>query len=235
MTQLALTIDRPVTIPPDRLAGWPWVQERARGGFEPTSGVHAAGPVQYFTRDRDIYGEGEDAALFFKVVSGVVRTCKFLSDGRRQIESFHFAGDVFGLEAGPEHTLGAEAVCDCAVVSYRRRGLETLAENDGALSRQIFSFAMRSLARSQKHALLLGCGTAVEKVAAFLVELAAAAPESTAIALAMTRQDIADYLGLTMETVSRTLSRFERDGLIELPTARQVWIKNLAALRNLNR
>jgi len=235
MTQLALTIDRPTTMPPVRLGGSQWARDRAGGGFEPTSAVRAVGPVQYFTRDRDIYGEGEDAALFFKVVSGVVRTCKFRSDGRRQIDSFHFAGDLFGLEAGSEHSLCAEAVCDCAVVSYRRRGLETLAESDGALSRQIFSFAMRSLARSQKHALLLGCGTAVEKVAAFLVELAAAAPESTAIALAMTRQDIADYLGLTMETVSRTLSRFERDCLIELPTARQVWIKNLAALRNLGR
>jgi CRP/FNR family nitrogen fixation transcriptional regulator len=229
ITQLALTIDRPTTMPPDRLG------ERAGSGFEPPSVVRADGSVQYFAQARDIYGEGDDPTLF-KVVSGVVRTCKFLSDGRRQIDSFHFAGDAFGLEAGSEHSLCAEAVCDCAVVSYRRRWLDTLAENDGALSRQIFSFAMRSLARSQKNALLLGPGTAIEKVAAFRVELEAAAPEEdNRLRLAMTRQDIADYLGLTMDTVSRTLSRFERDVLIEPPTARQVWIKNLAALRNLDR
>jgi CRP/FNR family nitrogen fixation transcriptional regulator len=109
-----------------------------------------------------------------------------------------------------------------------------LAVNDESLSRQLFSYATRSLARAQEHSLLLGRRSAVEKVAAFLIEWAEYAPESKVISLAMTRQDIADYLGLSMETVSRTLSQLERDALIELPTARQIRMKNLIALRNLN-
>jgi CRP/FNR family nitrogen fixation transcriptional regulator len=234
MTQLAFSADHAGSAGRDMLARGPWANASTDGKFGPAGGLHAIGPVMHFAQDRDIYGEGDDADVFFKVVSGVVRTCKFLSDGRRQIDSFHVAGDVFGLEAGAEHTLCAEAVCDCTVISYRRRGLEMLAANDGSLSHQLFSYAMRSLARAQEHSLLLGRRSAVEKVAAFLIEWAEYAPESRVISLAMTRQDIADYLGLTMETVSRTLSQLERDGLIELPTARQIWIKNLAALRNLN-
>ena len=234
MTQLAFSADQAASAARDMLARGPWTTAPTDGRSGPAGGLRAIGPVMHFAQDRDIYGEGDDADVFFKVVSGVVRTCKFLSDGRRQIDSFHVAGDVFGLEAGAKHGLCAEAVCDCTVISYRRRGLEMLAANDESLSHQLFSFAMRSLARAQEHSLLLGRRSAIEKVAAFLVEWAEHAPESKVITLAMTRQDIADYLGLTMETVSRTLSQLERDALIELPTARQIRMKNLTALRNLN-
>jgi CRP/FNR family nitrogen fixation transcriptional regulator len=233
MTQLALSMDRAATAR-EALAGARWTRTWSEGGFDSEGGLRAIGPVLNFLQDRDIYGEGDDADVFFKVVSGVVRTCKFLSDGRRQIDSFHVAGDVFGLEAGKQHSLCAEAVCDCTVISYRRRGLEKLAAYDASVSHQLLSYAMRSLARAQEHTLLLGRRNAFEKVAAFLVEWAGHAAESEVISLAMTRQDIADYLGLTMETVSRTLSHLERDGLIELPTARQILVKNPAALRDIN-
>jgi CRP/FNR family nitrogen fixation transcriptional regulator len=151
-----------------------------------------------------------------------------------QIDAFYVAGEVFGLEAGDAHSLCAEAVSDCTVISYRRRGLETLAANDQALSRQLFSHAMKNLARAQEHSLSLGRRNAVEKVAAFLIELFEKAPDAKVITLAMTRQDIADYLGLTMETVSRTLSQLERDAFIELTTARQIRMKDRAALRGLD-
>jgi CRP/FNR family transcriptional regulator, nitrogen fixation regulation protein len=234
MTRLAFSADHAGSAARDMLARGPWANASTDGSFVPGGGLRAIGPVMHFAQDRDIYGEGDDADVFFKVVSGVVRTCKFHSDGRRQIDSFHVAGDVFGLEAGMERSLCAEAVCDCTVISYRRRGLEMLAADDESLSRQLFSYAMRSLARAQEHSLLLGRRSAVEKVAAFLIGWAEYAPESKVISLAMTRQDIADYLGLTMETVSRTLSQLERDALIEIPTARQIRMKNLTALRNLN-
>ena len=209
-------------------------------GWADRSGALATmGPMLCFAQDREIYGEGDAADSFFQVVEGVVRTCKFLSDGRRQIDAFHVAGDVFGFEAGVEHRLSAEAVCDCRLASHRRRGVEELAATDPALSRQLFSVAMQSMTRAQDHSLLLGRRSAVEKVAAFLMEWAGHAAGcqtitlAPTITLAMTRQDIADYLGLTIETVSRTLSQLERDAVIEIPTARQIRLKNLAALHSL--
>ncbi len=182
----------------------------------------------HFAQDRDIYGEGDNAGVYFKVVSGVVRNCKFLSDGRRQIDAFHVAGDIFGFELGWEHTLSAEAVCDCVVVPYRRRGAD--GAKDELLSQQLFSHAMRSFAKAQEHSLLLGRRSAVEKVAAFLIEWAEQTASGAIVNLAMTRQDIADYLGLTIETVSRTLSQLERDAFIELPSARQITLKKVGAL-----
>ena len=218
----------------------------ATDGRSDRDGASAAAVVLCFAQDREIYGEGDAAESFFKVAAGVVRTCKFLSDGRRQIEGFHVAGDVFGFEAGAEHRLSAEAVCDCRLTSHRRRGLEGLAATDLALSQQLLSYAMRGMTRAQDHSLLLGRKSAVEKVAAFLMEWAqhsagcqtiTLAPTITlvpTITLAMTRQDIADYLGLTIETVSRTLSQLERDAVIEIPTARQIRFKDPAALQGLH-
>ena len=217
----------------------PWNDAATDGRIDRDDALAATGHLVQFAQDREIYGEGDKAAVFFKVVEGVVRTCKFLSDGRRQIDAFHVAGDVFGFEAGSEYRLSAEAVCNCRLTSHRRRGLEELAATDLALSQQLFSYAMRGMTRAQDHSLLLGRRSAVEKVAAFLVEWARHAGGrhtitlAQTITLAMTRQDIADYLGLTIETVSRTLSQLERDGVIEIPTARQIRLKDLAALHSL--
>jgi CRP/FNR family nitrogen fixation transcriptional regulator len=203
----------------------PWTME---------TGLPSIGPVLHFAQDQEIYGEGDEAHALFKVVSGVVRTCKFLSDGRRLIDAFHVAGDVFGVEAGADYGFSSEAVCDCTVISYRRRGLEASALQDSGLSRELFSYAMRSLARAQVHALLLGRRSAIEKVAAFLVDWATHSADTGTVTLEMTRQDIADYLGLTIETVSRTLSQFEREGLIAFTTARRIRLANQTALRDLN-
>jgi len=211
----------------------PWSNVATDGQIDRDDALAATGCSVQFAQDREIYGEGDKAAVFFKVVEGVVRTCKFLSDGRRQIDAFHVAGDVFGFEAGAEYHLSAEAVCNCKLTSHRRRGLEELAATDLALSQQLFSYAMRGMTRAQDHSLLLGRRSAVEKVAAFLLEWARHAAGCQTITLAMTRQDIADYLGLTIETVSRTLSQLERDAVIEIPTARQIRLKNLAALHSL--
>jgi len=194
----------------------------------------ASGPVRHFTADSEIYAEGDDASCFFKVVSGVVRTCKFLSDGRRQIDAFYVSGDVFGFETGAEHRLSAEAVSGCVLLPYRRRGFEMLAGRDDRVAGQLFSYAMRCLERAQEHSLLLGRRSAAQKLANFLLEMADRRSGGEVVDLAMTRQDIADYLGLTIETVSRTLSQFERDGVISLPSARRVCLKDQTALRHLN-
>jgi CRP/FNR family transcriptional regulator, nitrogen fixation regulation protein len=203
----------------------PWMAE---------TGARSIGPVLHFALDHQIYGDGEAADTFYKIVSGVVRTCKFLSDGRRLVDAFHIAGDIFGVEADADHGFSAEAVCDCTVIAYRRRGLEASASQDAGLSHELFSHAMRSLARAQVHALLLGRRRAVEKVAAFLIDWATHSAETGTVTLEMTRQDIADYLGLTIETVSRTLSQFERDAVIAFSSLRQIRLTNPAALRRLN-
>jgi len=196
-------------------------------------GPLVAGSVLNFFQNRVIYLEGDDANTFFKVAFGVVRTCRFISDGRRQIDAFYVAGEVFGFEAGTEHNFSAEAVTHSSIISYRRHDLWALTANNDGFSQQLFSYAMQRLARAQEHAVLLGRRSAVEKVAAFLIDRAAYSPESTMIALEMTRQDIADYLGLTVETVSRTLSYLERKALIERPSARRVRLKDRKRLRDL--
>ena len=197
-------------------------------------GPPVAGTVLNFVQNGTIYGEGDDANSFYKVALGVVRTCRFLSDGRRQIDAFYVAGDVFGLEAGAEHSFSAEAVIGSSVILYRRRDLAALTANNEGFSQQLFTYAMQRLVRAQEHAVLLGRRSAVEKLAAFLIDWAAYSPESTIIALEMTRLDIADYLGLTVETVSRTFSHLERNALIERPSARQIRLRDHKRLRDLN-
>jgi CRP/FNR family nitrogen fixation transcriptional regulator len=189
------------------------------------------GTVHHFTADRAIYEEGDAARCFYKVVRGMVRTCRFLSDGRRQIDGFHGEGDVFGFEAGSQYRLTAEAVSECQVIAYRRRASDGAAVQDERLARHFFAHAMTCLTRSQEHSLLLGRGTAAQKIATFLLEMVERDARSDLVDLPMSRQDIADYLGLTIETVSRTLSHLERDGVIGLPTARRVVLKDHKALR----
>jgi CRP/FNR family nitrogen fixation transcriptional regulator len=127
----------------------------------------------------------------------------------------------------------AEAVSDCTLVAYRRHGLESLVARDDRLNHWFFSHAMVCMALAREHSLLLGRGSALQKIAAFLLEIADRAGSAQVIDLAMSRQDIADYLGLTIETVSRTLSHMERDGIIQLPTARRVVLADRGVLPKL--
>lgn len=197
------------------------------------TGPDLSGVVLQFAADRQLYAEGDDARSFYKVIRGVVRTCRFPSDGRRQIDAFHMAGDVFGVEAGATHQMSAEAVTACTVIAYRRRGLETMVAQDEQLGRWLFTHALTCLAQVREHSMLLGRGTAAQKIAAFLLEVADREGNENALDLAMSRQDIADYLGLTIETVSRTLSHLERAGTIGLPSARRIELRNMRALRAL--
>lgn len=191
------------------------------------------GAVLHFGADREIFTEGAGAETFYKVVSGTVRTCKFLSDGRRQIEAFYTAGDVFGFEMAEAHLLSAEAVTECNLVAYRRKGVEAAAMQDSVLARQLFSYAMHSVTSAQTHAFLLGRRAAAEKVAVFLLGWAGRGAATATVELPMSRQDMADYLGLTIETVSRTLSQMEREGLIAIPNARQIRLLRREALEDL--
>ncbi|MDR4307267.1 helix-turn-helix domain-containing protein [Chelatococcus sambhunathii] len=200
----------------------------------PTSARRSA-PSRAIAKDAEIFAEGDDAESFYRVVSGVVRTYKTLSDGRRQIDAFHLPGDFFGLESGDEHRFTAEAVGDVTVTAYRRCALEALAMQDTELAKQATAAMMRALERAQDHMLLLGRKCAVEKVASFLLGLAERMSRSGDIELPMSRIDVADHLGLTIETVSRSLTHLERAGVIALPAHRRsIQLRNRAALARLN-
>jgi CRP/FNR family nitrogen fixation transcriptional regulator len=198
-----------------------------------TAALDLPGFVMRFSRGEEVFGEEEDADFVYKVVSGAVRTTRVLSDGRRQISGFHLAGDVFGLELGGAHRFSAEAVVDCEVALVRRTVLDRACERDGSATRELWSLAARDLERLQDHMVLLGRKSALERVASFLLDMARRSPSAQAVDLPMSRTDIADYLGLTIETVSRTFSQMERDGMIALPAARHVLLSDRRGLTDL--
>ncbi|WFU20421.1 helix-turn-helix domain-containing protein [Bradyrhizobium sp. CB3481] len=160
-----------------------------------------------YKKGTEIFGEKEPADYVYQVVTGAVRSYKLLSDGRRQIGAFHLAGDIFGLEIGSDHRFTAEAIIDTTVRLIKRRSLELVAESDVGIARNLLSMTTSNLRHAEDHMLLLGRKTSLERVAAFLIEMDRRSTAAGVLALPMCRRDIADYLGLTLETVSRALSR----------------------------
>jgi len=205
----------------------------AFGSHAFTGSIEMMGAPMSFARNVEIYGENEPADYLYKVASGTVRTYKVLSDGRRQIGAFYLPGDMFGLEIGDEHAFSAEAIVDSTVMVIKRSALVNLAARDGHVAQELWALTARELQRAQSHLMLL-IKTARERVATFLLEMAERMPAGNAVELPMSRQDIADYLGLTIETVSRTLTQLENAAAIELPTSRHVVLRNRAALGRLN-
>jgi CRP/FNR family transcriptional regulator, nitrogen fixation regulation protein len=199
------------------------------GESEIAPGVILRGFVMSFSPNEEIFGEEEPTDFVYKVVCGAVRTTRFLADGRRQIDGFHLPGDIFGLETGSAHRACAEAIGPCQVALVRRSLVERAAEQDASVARRLWGLAARELERLKDHMLVLSRKNATERVGAFLLEFSGRAG-SRAVELPMSRGDIADYLGLTLETVSRTLSGFARGQVIDLPSARRVMIRDTAAL-----
>ena len=207
---------------------------RAAAPVKSTHGsIELMGAAMSFGRNVEIYGENEPADYFYKVISGTVRTYKVLNDGRRQIGAFYLPGDIFGLEMGEEHTFSAEAIVDCSVLIFKRSAVIALAGRDNVVAQQLWAWTGQELKRVQDHIMLL-IKTAQERVASFLLEMASRLECDKSFELPMSRQDIADYLGLTIETVSRTLTQLENSAAIALPSSRQVVLRNRAALGRLN-
>jgi len=174
-----------------------------------------------YKKGTEIYGEQEPAEYVYQVKLGAVRSYKLLSDGRRQIGAFHLAGDIFGLENGSEHRFTAEAIVDTTVRLIRRRSLEVLADSDAVVLRNLLSMTTSNLQHAENHMLLLGRKTSLERVAAFLIEMDRRITAAGVMPLPMSRRDIADYLGLTLETVSRALSRLHELGIIGFISSNQ--------------
>jgi CRP/FNR family transcriptional regulator, nitrogen fixation regulation protein len=194
--------------------------------------IELAGVTMAFDGNAEIFGEGEPADYVYKVLSGSVRTYRILSDGRRQITAFHLPGDVFGLESAEDHSCSAEAINQATVLVVKRSTMLATADREPNVARQLWRLTARALRQSQDHSMLL-IKSAQERVASFLLEMAGRLSAS-AVELPMTRQDIADYLGLTIETVSRTLTQLQGAATIELPASRRIVLRNRSALNRLD-
>lgn len=184
-------------------------------------------------RNKEIFGEGEPADYIYRVVAGAVRTMRFSSDGRRQILAFHMPGDIFGLEFGPTHGFSAEAVANSEIVMVRRSLVEKATAQDVGAAQALLHLTSNILRAEREHVHMLGLKGAVERVAAFLLHLADRFNFRLELDLPMSRADIADYLALTIETVSRAFTQMERDQAIELPSSRHVVMCSRAALEQL--
>lgn len=185
-----------------------------------------------FAAGEEIYAQAEEADLVYQLVAGAVRTTRLLSDGRRHIGDFYYPGDLFGIETGREHRFSAEALADCEVIVVKRAALKLYGQEGERLERMIWEAVARQLERTQDHLMLLGRKTACEKVASFLLDMDERFGGDV-VCLPMGRQDMADYLGLTIETVSRMLTQLQADGLVEFCACRRFRVLRRGALARL--
>lgn len=200
-----------------------------RAGEADAAAIDSMGAPMTFHRNAEIYGEHEPAEYLYKIVSGAVRAYRMSSDGRRQIAAFYLPGDVFGLENGELHGFSAEAITDSKILVIKRSAITAMAERDTAVARELWAVTSRELEQVQQHLGVL-IKSAEERVAGFLLRLLRRVPGATQIRLPMSRQDMADYLGLTIETVSRVMTRLEAAEAIALPSARCVVLRDEARL-----
>jgi len=198
-----------------------------------TSGPEAFLPASVpmnFGRNAEIFAEGEAAGYVYKLVSGVVRVSQLLPDGRRQISAFHLPGDMFGFEIDDIHHASAEAIVPVKVIAFKWHSLLSATASSG-LVRELLNRTMIGLRQTQDHLLLLGRKNALERLAAFLLEMIGRSGNERMLDLAMPRHDIADYLGLTLETVSRMFAELKDDGIVRLESARRVHVVDMARLK----
>jgi CRP/FNR family nitrogen fixation transcriptional regulator len=184
-----------------------------------------------YERNAEIYAQDDEVEFLYQAVRGVVRTSRLTVEGRRQVGDFYYVGDIFGLEPGPDHRFGAEALENCEILVVRRSVVRAFT-GDAALDRAILDATQLEMERLQDHVVMLGRKSARERVASFLMSVAQRGAEDHA-ELAMGRQDMADYLGLTIETVSRMLTQLQGDAIVEFPSSRRFQVRKWTALQAL--
>ena len=186
--------------------------------------------------------EGDPAEHFFNVTAGTAKLFKLLPDGRRQITGFAATGYFLGLAVSSSYAFSAEALDPVRICRFSRTKLRGLLDDFPALEKKLLEVASNELVVAQEQMLLLGRKTARERLASFLIARANMLPHCAGhaqngarerIHLPMTRSDIADYLGLTIETISRTLSRFKAEQLIEIPNNAEITVLKHATLEDI--
>ena len=202
--------------------GW-----RGDGGLGHVENLDALAVIVPFHRGQEICSQGQSVEHWYFLISGAARRCAIRPDGRRQIVDLLLPGDFFGLAFGDQSDVTIEAVAENTVVaSYPRPRIEVLAESDPKIARELRDIAFKALSRMQTQLLILGRITALEKVGSFLLEMSARLSngDTERVALPISRYDIADYLGVSVETVSRALSDLKQRGAIKLLSTRTVSI-----------
>lgn len=182
--------------------------------------------LQKKTPGEILFAEGDEAECVYEIISGMVRLYKLLPDGRRQITGFLRTGNLLGWAPEGMCVYTAEAITEVTVCRYKRKALERFIDEAPGFAKRLLTVTSHELRVAQDQMLLLGRKTAIEKVASFLMIMAERqdGSEATEIDVPMTRNDIADYLGLTLETVSRTLGKLKQTGLIALPSSDHIVI-----------
>jgi CRP/FNR family transcriptional regulator len=167
-----------------------------------------------------VFAQEEMTTSFYNLLDGVMRLYKLLPDGRRQIVGFALPGDFLGMAASARHGFSADAIGPVTICRFSRAAFARFVDGKPHLLRRINELAVRELSQARDHMVLLGRRSAEEKVATFLIgwrdRLARLGGPNKMVALPMSRQDIADFLGLTIETVSRTFTKLEREGVIDI-------------------
>ncbi len=215
------------------LAGAAWDFPASEGcgndgtGRSPATEPDRAGTVVSCRKGQTLVEEGHRAAYIFKVVSGALRTVRFLPDGRRHVASFHLPGEFIGLADDGLYGHSVEALSDARLVRYTRTSFEATLERDPGAGRRLFDVMRKELAAAQDRLLLLGRKTAAERLATFLLTLIDRKSDSHGagdreIELPMNRSDMADYLGLRIETVCRLLTDLKHRHIIDLPSIHSV-------------
>jgi CRP/FNR family nitrogen fixation transcriptional regulator len=206
-------------------------------GARPAEGMAALdhlGVVMSLRRDEVLFMPGDAATSYFKVIKGAVRSCQLLADGRRHIGQFFLADDFIGLDAGETYPVITEAVVETTLIRYSRRKVDALAAEQPRVAQSLIEIMRAGLAAARERMALLGHMTAMERIASFLLNAAERHADGR-IDLPMTRTDIGDYLGVTMETVSRALSQLKSDGVITQRNMHELAIVDRAALVELIR
>ena len=211
---------------------------RGRGGSEDIlleGPAHTTASV-YASRE-DLFLEGDDASHLLEVVEGVVCAYRLLPDGHRHVISFYFPGDLIGYCCNTQHTFSAQALSKVRARRIPRHVVNQMVETRPGFAQRLLKLAADELSMTREHMMCLAAKSAEARMAVFLLALARRNRESGGdpgrFDLPMTRVDIGDYLGLTIETVSRTFSKFKRSGIIALPRTTTVMIRDAEALENL--
>ena len=189
------------------------------------------GTRKSFGRNEEVYGEGEKVDYFFKIISGAVRAYKIAFDGRRLVSAFYLPGDIFGFDMSKRHLFSTEAIVETEVLLVKRHTIMSAAEQDIDLAKDLWGVTAEELQRTQSHLLMLN-KSAAERVAGFLLEMAERIEEDE-FQLVMSRQDVADYLGLTSETISRMLTQLQASLTIDLPNCRRIVLRDRPVLRQM--
>lgn len=216
------------------LALQPTVAARPLTGFEQTL---ASGALKRVEAKEFVFAEGDAATHVYRVETGAVALFKVLADGRRQIVGFAYPGDLIGLGAEGEHVMNAQAIKPTRLRCLPMSGLHRSVAQDPSLAFKLYQAIARELASARDLMLTTGQRSATERVVSFLLAFARRnarnGQDPSAFELPMTRADIGDFLGLTIETVSRTFTKLKTMGLIELPQSNRVKLININALESL--